>query len=80
MIGSRGVAVELKPEAIGRTIDDRTHHVIIGKVAKKTGRSVFSIIHLSIKAQEHRTLMSIYQVFLEVYAGNLMNTSVKEHR
>lgn len=37
LIGSRGVAVELQPQAIGRTIDDMTHHAIPCKVAKETG-------------------------------------------
>lgn len=52
LTGSRGVAVELQPQAIGRTIDDVTHHAFTCKVAKETGWSVLSIIGLSIKTQE----------------------------
>lgn len=37
LIGSRGVAVEVKPQAIGRTVDDGTHHALMCKVAKETG-------------------------------------------
>lgn len=37
LIGSRGIAVELQPQTIGRTIDDRTHHAIVCEVAKETG-------------------------------------------
>ncbi len=37
LMGSRGVAVELQPQAVGCTIDDMTHHAITCKVAKETG-------------------------------------------
>lgn len=52
LISSRSVAVELQPQAIGCTIDDMTHDAITCKVAKETGWSVLSIIHLSIKTKE----------------------------
>lgn len=34
LIGPRGVAVELQPQAIGRAIDDKTHYAIMCKVSK----------------------------------------------
>lgn len=52
LISSRSIAVELQPQAIGCTIDDMTHDAITCKVAKETGWSVLSIIHLSIKTKE----------------------------
>ena len=52
LTGSRGVAVELQPQVIGRTVDDMTCHALTGEVAKETGWSVLSIIYLSINAQE----------------------------
>lgn len=51
-MGSGGIAVELQPQAIGCTVDHVTQHAVACKVAKETGWSVLSIIHLSVKTQE----------------------------
>lgn len=37
LIGSRGIAVEIQPQAIGRAVNDMTQHGVMCEVAKETG-------------------------------------------
>lgn len=37
LIGSRGIAVELQPQTIGRAVNDVTQHGVMCEVAKETG-------------------------------------------
>lgn len=52
LIGSRGIAVEIQPQAIGRAVNDMTQHGVMCEVAKETGWGVLAVVHLSFKTKK----------------------------